>query len=171
VSIQFPTEEQVEELDREFRKQSDRGLAIVACAYLETQLRWFLEAHLSESLTSAARKQLFEGPAAPIGTFSARVAIAEALRLLGPHSVHDLASIRRIRNEFAHHFSRQDFDDPNVTKLCNELRLPDIPLGGIKLAKLPPRGRFIQAVTSVVHGMNGEIRARARCPSKTSVSP
>jgi hypothetical protein len=170
VHWQTLTDAQILQLESEFRRENDRGLALVAASYLETQLRWFLEGYFSESLSARERERLFEGPAAPLASFASRVALARALALIGPLSEHDLAVVRKIRNAFAHRFARLSFADAEVAKLCASLRLPDVPLGGITLAKVEPRERFLQSVTCVFHWINGEMHHRSRCPAQPVVA-
>jgi len=62
---------------------------------LEEVLRSFL-------LEGAATKSLFEGPNAPLSTFSAKSSATRALGLISRSEYQDIEAVRKIRNAFAH---------------------------------------------------------------------
>lgn len=79
-------------------------------------------------LPEAARKKLFEGEKAPLGTFFAKIEVASALHLIDVHEYRTLHALRDIRNKFAH-----DVDDIHVDS-------PDADLAK-RFSKLPKLGK------------------------------
>lgn len=105
-----------------------------------------------------------------LGSFRARIEMAFALGWFGPNTAKDLHTIRQLRNTFAHRFATEDqqgrfeplsFDNREIARLCQSLRLPsrfsrgyDYSKGTMKDAPpLPeskvPRERFSQVVMLV----------------------
>jgi DNA-binding MltR family transcriptional regulator len=66
-------------------------------------------------IPSEAAKQLLEGFNAPLGTFSARIKASLALGLITKEQYADLEHLRKIRNEFAHHWRRIDLSSHSVS--------------------------------------------------------
>lgn len=64
---------------------------------------------------------LFDGPQAPLGTFSAKIEFAYRMGLWTEDIKKSLNIIRRIRNQFAHKIVECDFTDPKVLSLNKEL--------------------------------------------------
>jgi len=84
----------------ELGKESDRGCALVAAAYLEDELVELLKRFLIKQ-PDAASKALFDFNG-PLGTFSAKIRMAHALGLISTETQKGLDILRKIRNEFAH---------------------------------------------------------------------
>ena len=101
----------------DLNKETARGAVLVAAAYLERQLGAIVASLLVEGRPA---KNLLEGFNAPLGTFAARSAAAEALGLISTDEFRDLQRIRKVRNEFAHNH-RASFSDPGVVRLCGAL--------------------------------------------------
>ncbi|TJV67883.1 MAG: transcriptional regulator [Mesorhizobium sp.] len=97
--------------------ESPRGAVMVACSYLDEQLRGIIDAYLIEDSDKAV---LLDGFNAPLGTFSARIKAAHSLGLISDVERDDCDTLRKIRNEFAHSH-RASFDDRKVINLCNNL--------------------------------------------------
>jgi len=108
LAIQSEWRNVIEELDRE----SDRGVALIGAAYLDTALKSLLEASLAGGKTVADK--MFDTPNAPLATFSSRIAMAYGLGHIGPHYFNALESIREIRNAFAHFRRTLTFEDPEI---------------------------------------------------------
>ncbi len=89
------------ELTRMLRSLDDRGLVLSLAAFAEDALGLLLREFM---IPSEATKQLLEGFNAPLGTFSARIKACLALGLLTKDQYSDLEHLRKIRNEFAHHW-------------------------------------------------------------------
>ena len=109
----------IEELYRE----SDRGVALLGAAYLDTALTTLLAASLAGGRVVADK--LLNSPNAPLGTFSSRIAMAYGLGHIGPHYFNALEAIREIRNAFAHFRRNLTFEDPEISQwIKSKLRLP-----------------------------------------------
>lgn len=98
---------------------SDRSAAIVASALVEHGL----EVAIGASLENADNLSgLFQGPSAPIGTFSARILIARALGCISAEVEQDLRIIKEVRNSFAHALMRISFKTPELAATCEKIR-------------------------------------------------
>jgi hypothetical protein len=69
--------------------------------FLEANLERLLSKAMRQDLNSRDRRNLFEFEGA-VGTFSSKIIVAYALRLIGPTTRGDLDLSRFLRNEFAH---------------------------------------------------------------------
>lgn len=112
----------IEAVSAELGAQTDRGAAIVGVALLDEKLRLAIEVVLDPSLRPADRRDLFEGPSAPLPTYSARARMARALGLFGDDLLADLKLLGRIRNRFAQRLNVRAFSDPRIAPLCEQLR-------------------------------------------------
>lgn len=102
----------------EIEKQTDRGAALVASSFLENRLEQAIKARLWPNPDPAILGKLFNGAAAPLGSFSAKIDLGHLLELY-PHAVHWLLHrIRDIRNDFAHEENPISFDTPTVSDRC-----------------------------------------------------
>jgi hypothetical protein len=79
--------------------ESERGMAVLVAAELDRALELVLKAYLAPG---KARDDLFAGGTPPLGTFSSKINLAQALQLIRQGEYESLQLIRRIRNEFAH---------------------------------------------------------------------
>ena len=118
----------------EFQKESDRAAAVLGAAMLDELLCRLLAArfvteHLADQLLSGTR---------PLGTFSARITLAEAVGLISPEEARDLHTIRGIRNDFAHRLNGMSFDMPSVRDRCANLQ------GAHRTLELPGNSRFAE---------------------------
>jgi DNA-binding MltR family transcriptional regulator len=98
-------------LNQEFSGSSDRSCVIVAASMVDYLLGECLKAFLVPNDTT--QDPLFDGPTAPIGTFSSRIDLAYRLGLIGPQFARDLHLIRRMRNDFAHAIEARTFEEPS----------------------------------------------------------
>jgi hypothetical protein len=80
---------------------------------------------MRENLTSDDRKRLFEGDGA-VSTFSSKIILAYALKLIGRITKSDLDLIRFLRNEFAHSRMPFDFKTPEVRAVCDRLKIIEL---------------------------------------------
>lgn len=62
----------------------------------------------------------------PLGTFSAKIAVAYAMSAIGPIFRNDLDLIRILRNGFAHSKKSIKFDDAETAAVCAKLKTPDM---------------------------------------------
>lgn len=144
LAIQVEWHRVIDELEHE----SDRGVAMIAAAYLDTALRTLLESSLAGGQTVADK--LFNSPNAPLGTFSSRIAMAYGLGHIGPHYFAALESIREIRNAFAHFRRTLTFEDPEIRKwIESTFTLPYIlPVPGPDLSLM--RNRYIWTTAMIL---------------------
>ena len=106
-------------LKSEFDQGSDRSCAIVVAAILEERLKKLLSARF---LPNASKHDpLFDGPNAPLGSFSAKIDMAFRIGLISHKFTRDLHLIRIIRNAFAHNFSPLSFDSADIQSRVMEL--------------------------------------------------
>ncbi|WP_292656181.1 MltR family transcriptional regulator, partial [Nitratifractor sp.] len=130
----------------ELEKESDRGCALVAAAYLENEITALLLGFFVEQGKSAT-KELFDFNG-PLGTFSSKIKIAFALGLISKETQISLDVIRRIRNDFAHLQDPLNFDVKEILQKIDNL------LPSYKTSESAPREKFIkkvQALVAVIH--------------------
>ncbi len=109
---------------KSLEEESARGAVILACAFLDAQLRNLLASFLIDEPSEV--EDLIGGldtGEKPLSSFSSRIRAAYCLGLLSPMMYHDLNIIRKIRNKFAHRMHDYTFDDPQVVSWCNSLKL------------------------------------------------
>ena len=100
------------------RQETDRGAALAAAAFAEEVLDAILRSFLADVPET---RQLTDGFAAPIGSFSAKIKFAYTLGLLHKDLFDGLNTARQIRNKFAHQWSPVSFDDPSITDLVQHI--------------------------------------------------
>jgi len=118
--------ETLEALEKEIFNTSDRVTAVMLGAAVETALERLLASRMRQNLNRTERDQLF-GFEGAVGTFSAKIIIAYAMRIIGPITYSDLKLIKELRNQFAHSRIAFDFQTPQVVAVCNELKIPKLP--------------------------------------------
>lgn len=128
------------EIRSELEKESDRGCALVAAAYLENQLTELLEGFfITQSKKASSALFGFNGP---VGTFSSKIKICFSLGLI-PKEIHNgLDVLRKIRNEFAHLHEPLSFDTESMAQRALEL-LPE------SVENMVPREAFITKIQSM----------------------
>lgn len=127
---------------REFRNETDRGLALVSAAVIDEKLGEILAAFLQVD-SDVTQRLLGSEPRreAPLSSFSARADATFALGLIDRDEYEEIINIRKIRNEFAHARHGTTFAAPKIQGLCRKLkRLPP------KTEASPPKERFKFAV-------------------------
>lgn len=88
-------------MDAQKGHDSELAQVLIAASFLDNQVHNILKAFV----VSAGKKfeeKLFNGPMAPMGSFSARTLIAFSLGLIDKQERDSIDAIRGIRNEFAH---------------------------------------------------------------------
>lgn len=98
----------------EFNKETERGAALTAAAFLDDVLQNVIEAFL---IKNESGKSLSDGFNAPLGTLSSRIAACHAMGLISDDEYQECELIRKIRNEFAHKM-KMSFDADKVKSLC-----------------------------------------------------
>lgn len=104
-----------------FRAESDRACAVLGAALLDSKLESLykrrLRSHHDELLPSAR----------PLGSFSARIRVAQSLAWISPDVAFDLDQIRSIRNEFAHNADHElSFADQSISAKCANLKVAQV---------------------------------------------
>jgi mannitol operon repressor len=127
----------------DFNKETERGAALAAAAFLDDLLQKVVSAFLirSDSATS-----LLNGFNAPLGSLSARIAAAHAMGLISDSERRECDSVRKIRNEFAHKI-KTSFDDERVASLCSALTMSAKPHGNVTAST---RGQFTTAAIALI---------------------
>ena len=101
-----------------FTKQSDRGTALIAAAWVDDALSECLRASFRQEKETADK--LLE-PDRPLGTFSSRIKLAYLLGIIISSLRSDLDLIKSIRNDFAHLRQSMRFSVQSITDRCNAL--------------------------------------------------
>lgn len=135
---------------KEFAKESDRACVILSVAMLDQALESLLKACLVP--TSSSEDDLLNGAYAPISTFNARVALAHRLGLISARFCHDLHTIRKTRNDFAHNITGCSFEDSTVRNRIIELT---------RSSKLPEK--FPGVRKTYPEGCRGEFQMTVSC--------
>lgn len=145
----------------ELNNENDRGIALIGAAYIDTALKSLLEASMAGDIGVA--QMLFEGPNAPLGTFSSRIILAYGLGHIGPNYFATLNAIRTVRNAFAHLRRRLEFEDPEIRVIIEStFKIPYI------LPDPPPdlslmRNRYIWT-SAMILGYLAQAQMRTRPP-------
>jgi len=129
----------------ELRRESDRGLALVAAALIDDKLGETLRSFFCEGPSAA---KLLDDSNAALGAFSSRSEACIALGLIDDYEYSEIALLRKVRNEFAHAKHGMSFQTPRVQGLCSSLK-SDLPQD----AGYPtndPRFRFTNAAVAIV---------------------
>ena len=102
----------------DYGEASDRAVAIVGPAFLDTLLSEALVEFMIENRTEV--NKLLQ-PDGPLGTYGSRVTACYCLGLTGKIVTSDLRLVGKIRNRFAHDI-RADFSDSKISQWCRALR-------------------------------------------------
>jgi DNA-binding MltR family transcriptional regulator len=105
---------------RELEKESDRGMALLAAAFLDNQVEEMIKSKLLGN--DKHLKQMFQFNGA-LGTFSSKINLGYSIGLISKSCHNDLDIIRRIRNEFAHSMEIISFGDQKIIDLSNNFQL------------------------------------------------
>lgn len=159
----------LDEVQREFQKNSDRGVAVVAASFLDEILKELLQSFFARDAKSD--KEIFEANG-PLSTFSAKISICHRLGLISQFEYRAINTIRSIRNDFAHQLGEVSFQQQSIKDRCRNIRVPDgvfnpsiIPLpttsGEIRSLRIEradidsPRELFQETVIQLVHMLAG----------------
>src|SRR5260221_3699668 len=122
----------------ELNKETDRGMVMIACSFIDELMRRIVLSFLIEDTVS---KSLVDGFNAPIGTFATRSAAAFTLGLISEQELGECDALRKIRRRFAHHV-HVSFDDQNIRDLCKNLTMAAQDYGDVMVGA---RGQFSTA--------------------------
>jgi len=127
-------------------RESDRGCALFAAAYLDDALAKFLRTCMRAD--KRLDEDLFKGQA-PLGSFSARIKLAYYLGAIDSRQRKDYDCIRDVRNHFAHHPEVATFTDQSIRDRCANLS------HYAKAENAPPRHKFVSATSGLLGHING----------------
>jgi DNA-binding MltR family transcriptional regulator len=102
----------------DYAEASDRAIAIIGPAFLDSLLRDILIEFMIEDEPEVNKLLQPEGP---LGTYGSRVTACYCLGLIGGIVKADLKLVGKIRNFFAHDI-RAQFSNPRVSQRCKALR-------------------------------------------------
>ena len=102
-------------------KESDRGCVIFSAALLDEGLEMLIRACCHADITSikSSVDPLFQ-TYAPLSTFSGKIQLCYAFRLIPKVLRDNLELVRRMRNDFAHDYGPIDFNDPKCRQRFDE---------------------------------------------------
>jgi DNA-binding MltR family transcriptional regulator len=94
-------------------KESDRGCVIFSASLLDEGLENLIRAccHADAPSIKSSVNPLFQ-TYAPLSTFSGKIQLCYAFRLIPKILRDDLELVRKMRNDFAHNYGPIDFNDP-----------------------------------------------------------
>jgi DNA-binding MltR family transcriptional regulator len=125
----------VEDFDRE----TDRGVALLAVAFLDDVLDVMLRAVMVDEPEVVNRLM---GTGRALESFGSRTHLAYCLGLLGRDVYHDVNLIREVRNDFAHR-QPTSFDGEEIRGKCQRLKAASTVMAD---AACTARERFIATV-------------------------
>lgn len=100
--------------------ESERSIVILGAARLDASLEALLKAVLQPS--PGGNDELF-APERPLGSLSAKIALAYRLGVIDRDLEHVLQMIRRIRNDFAHSFGEESLShQKQIQRLTEAIR-------------------------------------------------
>ncbi len=102
----------------EISKQTDRGAALIATAYLEERLTDAIKARLVQDLT--LENNLFKG-SGPLASLSAKINMGFLLGIYEQDIRRFLHTVKDIRNAFAHRPEPMNFKTQKIRDLCSNI--------------------------------------------------
>jgi len=127
----------------ELNKETERGAALAAAAFLDSLLERTLLAFI---IPNNSKLALTSGFNAPLGSLSARNVACHALGLISDIEYKEGDLIRKVRNEFAHKV-RMSFDNDKVKSLCANLSMSAKPYDNVTVST---RGEFTTAAVALI---------------------
>ncbi len=137
--------------------ETDRGCALMAASFLDSELGDLLRSYVVDDRSVA--DEVF-GQARPLGTFSSRIDASYLLGLISANARHDLHLIRKIRNDFGHVHRPLTFEDQSISNRCRELSLT------FRNAGDPPRKHFISSAVAILALLHTAMNKRSRITSR-----
>jgi DNA-binding MltR family transcriptional regulator len=135
----------------DYAEASDRAIAIVGPAFLDTLLTEILGAFMVADDKELARLMQPEGP---LGTFGAKVTACYCLGLIGKTVKGDLRLVAKIRNRFAHDLLA-DFADAQISGWCKSLAWHRMSMFRPPPAEATDRDLFQVGVNQLVSHLHG----------------
>lgn len=129
------------------QKEPDRGVPLVAVAFLDDVLGKMLEAYFIDN--SKVTHHILEYPGA-LCNFAVRADLAYCLGLLPEQTYNDIMLIRKIRNHFGHSHQPVDFENEEIACICQKLHFANLTLQSFP-AKVSFRDRFEIATIMIIN--------------------
>jgi DNA-binding MltR family transcriptional regulator len=105
----------------QYSKADDRSCGILFVSYLDNCVTEALLTHIKYK--EDCEKELLR-ESGPLGSLFARVELLWSLGGLDATVRHDLHSLRRVRNVFAHQMNVMHFSEEPIKSWCKDLKLP-----------------------------------------------
>lgn len=102
---------------KELEKESDRGIAIICHAYVEDKLKELLKKRLIDDMQFIGRLKRL--------SFADVIILCYITGIITKQEKKDIECLSEVRNKFAHSRRINDFERPEISKLCDNLRIPD----------------------------------------------
>ncbi|TDP17953.1 hypothetical protein [Halanaerobium congolense] len=144
-------------------RETDRGVALMAAAYLENSIEDLLNKYFIKDISSK------EDPFNKYGfllSFSSKIDLAYMLGLISNKTKRELNWIREMRNKFAHSADFIDFKKQSFADKCNNLNDYE------RSEELSPRDIFINAVfrlSGIIYKTTLDLNGRQRKSNEKSV--
>jgi len=137
--------------------ETDRGLVLMAVAYIDERLSVLLEKYFVDDQNVV--KTLFDATG-PLGTFSSKLKLAYGIGLLPKNIYTDCNKIRKIRNSFAHVSKPITFEDEPIKSQTHSLVVHGI--DNHNRTKV----RFTRSVMSILLEIEDSIKTISKCKPK-----
>ena len=173
---QLPSEGGMASIVFDLKNRGDQAAVIMGAAYLEHGLELLLRFVFRQELTKEESTRIFDGAQGGIlGTFSAKIRVAYAIKLLHRNHYKILMLINDIRNVFAHSLHPIDFSNPLVIEDCQKLASLSDPLAqALALEPFSTESAidiYCKMVFALYISMRHEIERRTSSISSPSPSP
>jgi hypothetical protein len=134
----------------ELTKKDDTGLILSVTSLLDQFLGLALLIRFPIEISTSSYARIFD-PNAPLGSFSAKIHLAQALGLVIPKMGGDLTILRKLRNEYAHSILPPPLSDPRLSKRCASLTLKyELPANVLESCKTPLHQKILESVSMLM---------------------
>jgi len=153
--------------------ESQRACAIVGAAILDSQLEDLLRSYLVDDGEELNNLLQSSHDLAPLRDFGSRITAAYLLGAIDKIAMRDLRVIKEIRNRFGHRPTGLDFNDEQIRKKVESLRVPQLMTTaferetGVPMPEAAPRSRFAWSVTMLI----GHLDQRRKVLNKVRLNP
>jgi DNA-binding MltR family transcriptional regulator len=149
----------------ELQEESERSAAVIAGAFLEALLGDLLKAFMVQDKSTVVSLIGDErNSSRSLSGFGSRILACYCLGLISKQEFEDLKTIQSIRNRFAHELQGYSFDNPQVAKLCAQLKIPEEIYRVSKRLPVDHRSRYLLCVSLLVQQIGLRILATAKTP-------
>ena len=136
-----------------YDEKNYRAIAIVGVTFLDILLESILRAFLADE-ENEVKELLRYGQ--PLGSFSAKITMADCLGLIYKPVRDDLHLVRKIRNQFAHELD-VSFEDRKIQSWCNGLKWHRIAYVADPPEDATAQGLFQVGVNQLITYLNGVV--------------